>query len=135
MNRFRYIGPEHKREVLDIARCIEENVDFDEYETIALVTMANSATEFGDPLADILPVFHMPTRKDLDGELYIPESTQRLPCIFVDDIYTTGQTFEKVKRQIDGKLLAAFVLADRSERTDSMLSGGEKVYSAIGNSL
>jgi orotate phosphoribosyltransferase len=122
---------QQKREVQDLARRIEENVDFDEYETVALITVATSATEYGDSLADILPVFHIPTRKDLDGELYIPERTQGLPCIFVDDIYTTGTTFEKVKRHIGGKLIAAFVLADRSGETDPTLSGGEKVYSVI----
>lgn len=114
--------------VAGFARCIKDNIDFDAYESIALITMATGATRFGDPLADSLPVFHIPSRKDQDGNLYIPERTQGLPCIFVDDVYSTGSTFEKAKRLIGGKLLAAFALADRSGQIDPVLSDGEKVH-------
>ena len=114
-----------------LARCINANIDFEEHDTLALVTMATGATRFGDPLASIFPVFHVPSRKDGEGNLYIPERTRGLPCILVDDVYSTGSTFEKAKRLIDGRVLGAFVLADRSGKTDPTLSDGEKVHSVF----
>lgn len=121
--------------VVGLARCIKANVDFEEHDTMALVTMASGANRLGDPLADLLPLFHVPSRKDDEGNLYIPERIEGLPCIFVDDVYTTGSTFEKAKRQIGGKLLSAFVLEDRSGRVDPTLSNGERVYSVMQHAL
>jgi len=118
-----------------LARCIQENIDLDEHDTVALVTVATGANRLGDPLVNELPVMHVPSRKDPEGNLYIPERTQGLSGILVDDVYTTGSSFEKVKHQFDGRLIAAVAVLDRSGLERPVLSDNVPVYSVIKHSF
>lgn len=110
---------------------IQDTIDFDEYDSLAVVTVATGANRLGDQLADNLMMYHVPSHKDLDGNFYIPERTERTVGILVDDVYTTGSSFEKVKSQFRGKIIGVYALLDRSGRFNSEISGGIKVYSVF----
>ncbi|MCA9325490.1 hypothetical protein KDA23_05515, partial [Candidatus Saccharibacteria bacterium] len=118
--------------VAGLARCIKANMNFDEYDTVALVSVATGANRLGDSLTNLrLPVFHVPSRKDYDGNFYISERTDGIVGILVDDVYTTGSSFEKVRRVFRGEIIGAYALLDRSGMTDPTLAGGVPVRSVM----
>ncbi len=114
-----------------LTACIKDTVDEDLYDSIAIVTVADGANRLGDALAENLSMYHVPSRKDEDGNLYIPERTEGITGILVDDVYTTDTNFEKVKDQFTGRLIGAYALLDRSGRILPVLSGGVRVHSVI----
>ena len=110
---------------------IQATIDQNEHEALALVTVATGANRLGDELADNLSMYHVPARKDMDGKLYIPERTEGMTGIVVDDVFTTGFSLESVKREFRGRLMAAYVLLDRSGKVAPTISDGIKVHSVM----
>lgn len=118
--------------VAGLARCIKANTNFDEYDSIALVSVATGANRLGDSLTNLrLPVFHVPSRKDYDGNFYLAERTDGIAGILVDDVYTTGSSFEKVQQEFRGQIIGAYALLDRSGKIDPTLTSGVHVRSVM----
>lgn len=114
-----------------LAACIKNTLDGDDYDSLAVVTVATGANRLGDQLAEGLAMYHVPSRKDLDGNFYIPERTEGLVGVLVDDVYTSGSSFEKVKREFKGRIIAAYALLDRSGSEHPTLHDGTVVHSVM----
>lgn len=128
-----------------LAKCIRANHDSSDYN--AIMTVATGANRIGDPLAEELRAFHVPSRKDADGKFYIPEHIQDgTGAILVDDVFTTGSSFNKVSKEFykrvyshqtsnqvefGSRIISAVALLDRSGIEEPVLTDGTRVYSVI----
>ncbi len=112
-----------------LLKCIRSKVPVEEYNTI--LTVGNGATAIGDYLADELMSWHVPARKNENGFYITQKSEPEANALLVDDVYTTGSSMEKVKAIYPGKIVAGFVVLDRSGKERPVLSDNVPVFSAM----